>query len=251
MSTRAAAEHKDLLPRRIHSQKIPIIPAGRRTDAGPTVWPVRPRSSALSVHDKKTNLLHRGRRGVKKKTAENERKNPDRGTPTSTLAGRTGLSLFLYSLPDTSPLLPRRPARSHPPYSRVETRGRCETSRSPLGSRTEPSRGREGWWRRRRRRGVGPSLRWTRVQPNGRAGASDASFAAEWEPRAEGSQSDPEVPLPFTCSNSHHSVAPVTSTESPSNHGPQTRMCIQEEEKHGEDAVTMATQLFFLPRGQI
>lgn len=36
-----------------------------------------------------------------------------------------------------SPLHPRFPVQSQPPYSRVETHGRCVTSWSPLGSRTE------------------------------------------------------------------------------------------------------------------
>ncbi|CAB1425632.1 unnamed protein product [Pleuronectes platessa] len=42
-----------------------------------------------------------------------------------------------FTIAGMSPSLPRSPARSQPPYSRAETHGRCVTSRSPLGSRTE------------------------------------------------------------------------------------------------------------------
>ena len=47
---------------------------------------------------------------------------------------------FSFTISGLSPSPPRSPARSQPPYSRVETHGRRVTSWSPLGSRTEAKR---------------------------------------------------------------------------------------------------------------
>ncbi|KAA8588106.1 hypothetical protein FQN60_001300 [Etheostoma spectabile] len=47
---------------------------------------------------------------------------------------------FFFTISGMSPLHPRFPVQPQPPYSRVETHGRCVTSWSPLGSRNSKQR---------------------------------------------------------------------------------------------------------------
>lgn len=137
-----------------------------------------------------------------------------------------------FSISGTSPSPRRSPARSRPPYSRVETHGR------QLVPARLPYWGHGGRGEKKRRAAPASSS-------DGCAGGPTsprASPLAGRGPRA-GSQSDRALAFPFMCPDSHHSVAPVTSEGSPANRRAGSGTCIQEEEK-ARDTVAMATRHF-------